>query len=293
MLTDWTGAGLTKHEVEVWRFSDALVERYRCAPGPEEGVEAHAHEEYQFCLTDGVACSYEYRGARHEVPRGSLCVLHPGETHATRDAEPRAPGATYRMLCLEPAGLRAADGRRSGDPFVADPVVRDRRVLERFWSLHAAIEDAAERPEREALLLEALSLLVGRHAQTPPAAEPIFPPRRELSRAREYLYDHPDRPVALEELSKVAGLSVYHLSRAFRKEFGTPPYAYHIRVRVLRAKTLLGLGVPPASAAREAGFSDQSRFGRHFARVVGTTPGRYNKSKNRLYGEGKGGHTPR
>ena len=288
---------MRKHEVEVWRFSDALVERYRCAPGPEEGVEAHAHEGYQFCLTDGVACSYGYRGARHLVPRGSLCVLHPGETHATRDAEPRAPGATYRMLYLDPAEVRAvaeeALGRHAGEPFFADPVVRDARVLRLFRALHVAVEGAAERPEREALLMDALSLLVGRHAQTPPSLAKFSAPRRELSRVRDYLQDHPDRPVALEELSGVAGLSVYHLSRAFRAEFGVPPYAYHLRVRVLHAKALLGLGVPPASASREAGFSDQSRFGRHFARVVGTTPGRYRKSKNRLYAGGGGGHTPR
>lgn len=280
----------------MWRFSDALVERYRCAPGPEEGVEAHAHEGYQFCLTDGVACSYDYRGARHLVPRGSLCVVHPGETHATRDAEPREPGAAYRMLYLDPAVVRAAAGRigglPSGEPFFAAPVVRDARVLRLFRGVHEAVEGAAERPERESLLLDALSLLVGRHSQSPPSPK-VFPAsRRELSVARDYLHDNPGRPVTLGELSGVAGLSVYHLARAFRAEFGVPPYAYHLRVRVLHAKALIGLGVPPSSAAREAGFSDQSRFGRHFARVVGTTPGRYKKSKNRLYREGGGWHAP-
>lgn len=268
------------------------MERYRCAPGPEEGVESHAHEdEYQLCLAQGVACSYRYRGAEHLVPRGGLCVIHPGELHSTRDAEPRPPGATYRMLYLDLSVLceagEEAGARRLTEPFFPRAVFSDEGTVGAFRSFFRAVEGSADPLERESLRLEALLGLVERHAQNRPVPRTLAKARPEVSKAREFLHDNPGRAVSLEELSRVVGLSRYHLSRAFRDEFGLPPYAYHLRVRVGHSKTLLGLGVPPAVAAREAGFSDQSRFGRHFERIVGTTPGRYGggKSKNRLYAE--------
>ena len=79
----------------------------------------------------------------------------------------------------------------------------------------------------------------------------------------------------------MAGLSPFHLSRLFHHEFGLPPYAYHLRMRIEHSKTLLSLGVSPSAAAREVGFNDQSRFGRHFERIVGVTPGRYRPHRGR------------
>lgn len=105
-------------------------------------MEPHAHDEYQLCLTEGVACQYRYRGASHAVPRGSLCVIHPGELHSTRDAEPRPPGTVYHMLYLDPAVLRRAaedaGGRPGGEPFFPAPVVSEAGVLGAFFALRGA-----------------------------------------------------------------------------------------------------------------------------------------------------------
>ncbi len=47
----------------------------------------------------------------------------------------------------------------------------------------------------------------------------------------------------------------------------------HLRVRL--AQRLLRSGLRPAAAAVAAGFADQSHLHRHFARIVGVTPGAY------------------
>jgi len=279
---------MAKHIVDVWQHPSMVVERYTCAPGPIEGVERHVHDEYQFCLGVGVACVYRYRGGSHVVPSGGLNVLHPGEPHATSDAEPRPPGTVYHMLYIDPAALRdvAIDlsSRPIAQPYFSTPVIDDPRLLALFRGLYQAVEGGADQLEQDVRCLAALSHLVARHAQARPILIPLLAAAPAVRRVRAFLHATPTRAVSLEELAQIAGLSPFHLCRAFRREIGLSPYAYHLQVRVAWAKTLIGRGLPIVRAATEAGFADQSRFGRHFMRVVGTTPGRYaGNSKNRLY----------
>jgi AraC-like DNA-binding protein len=81
--------------------------------------------------------------------------------------------------------------------------------------------------------------------------------------------------VSLDELSAVAGLSRFHLLRAFKKRFGVPPHTYQLHARIARARVLLQKGVSPADTASSVGFADQSHFTRHFKRILGVTPGQY------------------
>lgn len=275
---------MAKHRVDVWQRPSMLVERYTCAPGPTEGVERHVHDEYQFCLSVGVACVYHYRGARHVVPRGGLNVLHPGEPHATSDAEPRLPGAVYHMLYVDPVALRDVavemGGRPIVQPYVPTPVIDDAGIPPFFTALYAAVEGEADQLEQDYRCLAAFSRLVAHAAQTRPAPPALAHDRPAVRRARAFLHDTPSRTVSLEELARVAGVSAFHLCRAFHHEYGLPPHAYHAHVRIQRAKGLLRRDLPIAHAATETGFYDQSQFGRYFRRFVGTTPGYYARSSN-------------
>ena len=92
---------------------------------------------------------------------------------------------------------------------------------------------------------------------------------------REYLEEHYAENVSLEHLSQVAGLSRFHLLRAFREEIGLPPHAYLLGVRLRKAKSLLLEGLPVVRIAQDTGFFDQSHLTRHFKRLVGVPPGQY------------------
>jgi AraC family transcriptional regulator len=84
--------------------------------------------------------------------------------------------------------------------------------------------------------------------------------------------------VTLAELAKLAGLSPFHFARSFRKATGTSPHQYLIRLRVERAQELLQQTPGDkslAAIAAEVGFYDQSHFCRHFRRIVGVTPLRF------------------
>jgi AraC-like DNA-binding protein len=98
------------------------------------------------------------------------------------------------------------------------------------------------------------------------------PRRISLDRVRDYLRAQVNQPVSVEELARLSGLSASYLVRTFHYEFGLPPHAYHLRVRLAAACKLLTLGRAIASVAYECGFADQSHLSRRFKAVYGVTP---------------------
>ena len=119
-------------------------------------------------------------------------------------------------------------------------------------------------------MLNAVSDLSG------PALWPQRPSRRPpIAEVARYIETNFSERVTLKELASVAELSVFRLVTVFRREMGIAPYRYLSAVRVRKAQELMRNGVPPAIAATEVGFFDQSHLCRHFRAVCGMTPGQF------------------
>jgi AraC-like DNA-binding protein len=80
------------------------------------------------------------------------------------------------------------------------------------------------------------------------------------------------RRITVDELANIASLSVFQLSRAFRREHETTPYRLVLEIRIRHATDMLGAGATIAETALHAGFADQSHLTRHFKRLTGMTP---------------------
>jgi AraC family transcriptional regulator len=102
-------------------------------------------------------------------------------------------------------------------------------------------------------------------------------PNGRLRAVVEYLEEHLDASLRLEQLAAVARLSPYHFSRQFKRATGLPPHQYVIARRIERVRDQLqsGTDLSLAEVAVGAGFSDQSQFSNHFKRIVGVTPGEF------------------
>jgi len=96
-----------------------------------------------------------------------------------------------------------------------------------------------------------------------------------VQRALGHIEQHLCQPLSLAELADMAGLSVWRFATVFRQQVGLSPHRYICRLRVERAQALIRDGVPPATAANETGFYDQSHLSRHFKNQCGMTPGQY------------------
>lgn len=84
--------------------------------------------------------------------------------------------------------------------------------------------------------------------------------------------------VKLAFVAKECGLSVSHFARSFKTTFGMPVHRWVTEQRVTRAKKLLlNSNDSLLEIAFLAGFSDQASFNRTFAKLTGTSPGRWRR----------------
>jgi AraC-like DNA-binding protein len=230
-----------------------------------ESTGRHAHDTAQVAwVCTGMGRVY-CRGAAHDAAAGAVVVVPPGEMHHGHSVG--AEGWRYRILDAAPLEEIAAEipGRRTAEwTWVAS---RDPALAAAF----ARWAGAAEGLEASSLGWEALAALVCRGGPLPPAG-------RELAAVREavaFLEAHWAEPVPLERLARVAGVSRFHLARAFKREVGLPPHAYQTQLRVAHAMRMLRRGWSISRAAFATGFAAQSHLHRHFKRVLGVTPGQY------------------
>lgn len=99
--------------------------------------------------------------------------------------------------------------------------------------------------------------------------------RSNLPAAVRHIEAHFTERLSLEDLARIAGLSVFRFVTVFRREMGISPHRYLCAKRVEAAQVLLLNGIPPAIVAIEVGFCDQSHLCRHFRAVCGMTPGQF------------------
>ncbi|MCF6177552.1 MAG: AraC family transcriptional regulator [Victivallaceae bacterium] len=97
-----------------------------------------------------------------------------------------------------------------------------------------------------------------------------------LERVRRVLDHDFSKPMALEKLAEVAGLSPNYLCRAFRAWSGKTIFSYLLERRIQAAMLQLrGSSDKISAIAYDCGFNDLSYFNRTFKKFTATTPARY------------------
>lgn len=105
-------------------------------------------------------------------------------------------------------------------------------------------------------------------------------PAGPLRRVMEHIEKHFTERIQLADLASVAGLSVCHFAREFKRTVGIPPHSYMTRKRVERAQHMLArTKLRLSDVALASGFFDQSHLTRHFRDIAGLTPAEYRRSK--------------
>ena len=100
-----------------------------------------------------------------------------------------------------------------------------------------------------------------------------------FSRLTEWMLDHLDQELTVDELARRAHMSSRTFSRRFRAELGASPAAWVNRQRTLRAQQLLEETQESVEEiARASGFGTASVLRHHFVRTLQTTPSDYRRA---------------
>lgn len=104
---------------------------------------------------------------------------------------------------------------------------------------------------------------------------------RPVRIAKQYIHQHYNKPITLENVCDATGFSISYFSTMFKKETGEGFSKYLTRVRIDQAKELLqSTGLSVADICEQVGYSDLKHFTATFKRMTSLNPGQYRK----LYG---------
>lgn len=91
-----------------------------------------------------------------------------------------------------------------------------------------------------------------------------------------YVKDHLNEPLTVKQISRTVSVSPSHFSRMFKRQTGSSPYEYVIKMRIDAAKRLLkNSNLSVAEIAAETGFNSQSNFIYTFHEKVGISPNQF------------------
>ena len=103
---------------------------------------------------------------------------------------------------------------------------------------------------------------------------PLDPAR--LVRVTDFVDANLDRAVSLDELAGVAGMSMFHFSRCFKRATNTTPHMFVTARRIEASRAMLANTEEClAEIAYACGFSSQAYFTTKFKEHTGLTPGAY------------------
>jgi len=231
------------------------------------------HERFLICGFTTVATAWIYRKQSQFMSDGGTAFFEPGETHrVTASLRP----STFRGIFIDPEKFieRAHETGCKTRPHFRSAQVTDLGLLDAVYRFSTAVENDETVLEQQSHFSELLNLVLG-YTEDRPQAIYSSQLERSLLRAKELLHEKFSEQISLDELAVASAMSRFHLVRGFMRQFGLPPHAYQVHLRIKRACALLRLHHLPSAAGVAVGFADQSHFARHFKKVMGVTPGAY------------------
>jgi len=237
------------------------------------------HERFAVCATTTVRATGRYRRQMLFMGPGSLSLFEPGESHSTTHIH--QPGdARIVFFAPELVEWTAKDLGLQGQVHfrLQREAYQDPRLFTAVQHLMAAGFAGGTPLAQQTwqnLCIQHLMAFTEHWQPLPPIQSRGN--RAAVKLAIACLQERFQEPVGLEELVALTGMSPYVLIRNFTDLAGMPPHAYQIHVRVERARAMLARGVHPGLVAATTGFADQSHLVRLFKRVMGITPGAYQR----------------
>lgn len=263
-------------EERMARFDrDLNIEAYQFV-GLRQKFPNHFHQYYVIGVVGEGRRFLRHKNTAYTINSGDLILFNPLENHACAQIDNKTLDWRCLNISEEVMGKIALKiTGHASKPQFTKPVARQSKAVTPLRELHALIMGNGKSADKERILAQLIGQLMRDY--TEPGRENLAAASEKIQKACAYMENNPAALIRLDDLSELSGLNKYTLLRKFTSQRGLTPYQYLETVRIGAAKKLLEKGVPPALAAIETGFADQSHFTKFFKKLIGLTPGQYGK----------------
>jgi AraC-like DNA-binding protein len=267
---------MTNESRTVYHDSQLNIEAYRFK-GVMQKFPNHFHDYYVIGFIE--------KGKRHLICNqqeylldvGDMTIFNPGEPHTCEQVDGKP--MDYRCLNIKPEVMQRVIHDILGKetlPRFSPTVDFHSEMVDSLREIHEMISDDQRDLKKEEAFFLFIEQLIREHSDT---VQATFLPQADatITKVSDYLQAYYNKPISLNELSTLVGLSKYHLIRTFTRQMGISPYNYLETIRIVKAKSLLENGMPVMEVAFQTGFNDQSHFTNYFKKQIGLTPKQYSK----------------
>jgi AraC-like DNA-binding protein len=103
--------------------------------------------------------------------------------------------------------------------------------------------------------------------------------QKALDNTATHIMENYNQSIKLEDLAKIACLSVFHFSRLFKHKYGLSPHQFQIQYRIERAKELMIYSqLSLTSIAEKIGYGSVFAFSKSFKQMIGISPRQFIKT---------------
>lgn len=251
---------------------------------PRYKMSHHWHSETELLYILKGHFLLSMNGKEYVLNEGDLCYISSGALHGGTPQD-----CTYECLCFNSnIILRHSDLVRN---YLKDVENSNALIRPIFTKVQPGILKCASRmfaavrskkPGWELLALSGLCDFYGtviqqNYRETPPDSA-AYQRLRQIKMALEFIEQNYQKPITLEQLAHVSGLSPKYFCRYFRNILQKTPIDYLNYYRVERACFLLEEDKRSVTdVAYACGYNDSSYFVRCFKKYKGITPNQYAK----------------
>ncbi len=242
---------------------------------------AHFHPDLELMMVLSGGVEAEIDGQKANLAAGDFAMIFPHQPHRYRQSP--AEQTNVAFIIAKPWYFGEYVHALLGD-HPADPVWRaDRLPADIPWAVGRLV-DPEVRHNRA--LGRALLQIVLAHICTeyPLEANSDAGFADMTCRAVDYIQQHYDEPLLLDDAARALGINRYALSRLFNGRLGVRFTSYLNELRIHKAQDLLqGSTIPIGDVAQRCGFENVRTFNRAFLACCGMPPREYRA----LYKAGK------
>lgn len=265
-----------------------------------ESISVHSHEFTELVYVAEGAGEHIYNKHTHIISKGDVFIIDPDAEHGYSVSE-HEHLLVYNVLFL-PKWLKNEleslfQMASFLDFFYVEPFLRNDARFEAHLSL-----TAEEQLEMQMLLkrisLECQAKPLGYQILTKtrliemlvflsrcykrdqqPAAKMLDTDQKMIHFIEEFIVQHSEQPLTLEQTSRMCGLSTAAFAGKFKRLTGKTFIEYRNEIRIQKARRLLEqTDLKILHIAQEVGFEDLSFFNKLFKKSTGMSPRRYRHS---------------